>query len=78
MSDLVKIENLKNLIFKIRDQTDLLDTDVAVIYGVETKKINEAVKNNPEKFPDGYVLKLDKSEWDSLKSKFSTSMKGAR
>ena len=78
MSDLVKIENLKNLIIKIRDKTVLLDTDVAVIYGVETKRINEAVKNNPEKFPDGYVLELDKSEWDSLKSKFSTSMKGGK
>jgi len=78
MSDLVKMENLKNLIIHIRDKTVLLDTDVAVIYGVETKRINEAVKNNPEKFPDGYVLELDKSEWDSLKSKFSTSMKGGK
>lgn len=78
MSDIVKIENLKELIFEIRGQRVLLDTDVAVIYGVETKRINEAVKNNPDKFPDGYVMVLDKNEWDSLKSKFSTSIKGGK
>lgn len=78
MSELIRIENLKNLIIEIRGNTVLLDADVAVIYGVETKRINEAVKNNPEKFPDGYVLELNKSEWDSLKSKFSTSMKGGK
>ena len=78
MSGLVKFENIKNLIIEIRDQTVLLDTNVADIYGVEVKRINEAVKNNPEKFPDGYILELDKSEWDSLKSKFSTSTKGGK
>lgn len=78
MSDLIKIENLKELIIEIREKTVLLDSNVAEIYGVEVKRINEAVKNNPEKFPDGYILELDKSEWDSLKSKFSTSMKGGK
>ena len=78
MSDLIKIENLKELIIEIREQTVLLDSNVAEIYGVEVKRINEAVKNNPEKFPDGYILELDKSEWDSLKSKFSTSTKGGK
>ncbi len=42
------------------------------------KRINEAVKNNPEKFPEGYILEFDKSEWDILKSKFSTSIKGGK
>lgn len=75
MSDMIKIENLKNLIIEIRGNTVLLDSDVAMIYGVETKRINEAVKNNPDKFPDGYIVELNKNEWDSLKSKFSTSIK---
>ena len=44
MSGIVKIENLKKLIIEIRDEKVLLDADVAVIYGVETKRINEAVK----------------------------------
>jgi hypothetical protein len=51
MSGLVKLENIENLIIKIREQSVLLDRNVADIYGVEVKRINEAVKNNPEKFP---------------------------
>jgi hypothetical protein len=47
------------------------------LYGVETKRINEAVKNNPEKFPEGYVLILDKSEGQILRSKFSTLEKSS-
>ena len=78
MSNVIRIENLNDLIVEIRDEKVLLDADVAVIYGVETKRINEAVKNNPEKFPAGYILELDKSEWDLLKSKFSTSIKGGK
>jgi hypothetical protein len=51
MSDIVKIENLKGMIIEIRGHSVLIDSDVAQIYGVETKRINEAVRNNPEKFP---------------------------
>ena len=78
MSDITKFETLKDRIIEIRNQKVLLDGDVAEIYGVETKRINEAVKNNPDKFPDGYILELDKTEWDGLKSKFSTSTKGGK
>jgi hypothetical protein len=78
MSDIIKFENLQDRIIEIRDQMVLLDADVAGIYGVETKRINEAVKNNPDKFPAGYVIELDKTEWDGLKSKFSTSTKGGK
>jgi len=78
MNDIVKFENLKNRIIELRGQSVLLDDDVAKIYGVETKRINEAVKNNPDKFPVGYIIELDKTEWDGLKSKFSTSTKGGK
>ena len=78
MSDVAKIENLEEFIIEIKGQKVMLDADVAAIYGVETKRVNEAVKNNPDKFPDGYILELDKNEWDSLKSKFSTSMRGGK
>ena len=78
MSDIVKIENLKGLVIEVRGQSVLLDSDVAELYDVEAKRINEAVKNNPDKFPDGYTMELDKNEWDSLKSKFSTSIKGGK
>ncbi|MBI4936639.1 MAG: ORF6N domain-containing protein [Nitrosomonadales bacterium] len=78
MSDMVKIENLKGMIIEIRGQGVLLDSDVAQIYGVETKRINEAARNNPDKFPDGYLIELNKSEWAALKSKLSTSIKGGK
>ena len=78
MSDIMKFENLQDRIIELRGQSVLLDADVAEIYGVETKRINEAVKNNPDKFPAGYIIELDKTEWDGLKSKFSTSTKGGK
>jgi phage regulator Rha-like protein len=51
---------------------------IANIYGVETKRINEAVKNNINKFPDGYIIDIDETEWQLLKSKYSTSNKGGK
>jgi len=78
MSKIVKLENLQDRIVELRGQKVLLDSDVAEIYGVETKRINEAVKNNPDKFPSGYLIELEKAEWDRLKSKFSTSIKGGK
>ncbi len=50
MSEIIKIDNLKELIIEIRGQSVLLDSDVAQIYGVETRDINQAVANNPDKF----------------------------
>lgn len=55
----------------------LIDSDVAQIYRVETKRINEAVRNNPEKLPDGYILEPDKSEVGLVEAKFSTSINSA-
>jgi len=68
--DIVKIENLKELIIEIRGQGVLLDRDVAQIYGVETRDINKAVTNNPDKFPAGYIIELSKSEKVELVEKF--------
>ena len=62
MSDIAKIENLKDLIIEIRGHSVLLDSDVAKIYGVETRDINKAVANNPDKFPAGFIVELTKSE----------------
>jgi hypothetical protein len=73
MSEMVKIENLKNLIIEIREQKVLLDSDVAHLYGVETKRINEAVKNNPDKFPQDYLFEISKDEFADLRSKNSTA-----
>jgi hypothetical protein len=51
----------------------LLDADVATIYGIETKRVNEAVKNNLDKFPPSYMLVLSDAEFADLRSKFSTA-----
>ena len=56
----------------IRGQCVLLDKDVAILYGVETKRVNEAVRNNIEKFPEGYVFDLSDEESEVLRSKIST------
>jgi hypothetical protein len=74
----ITIEKIADLIVEIRNEKVIIDSDVANIYGVETKRINEAVKNNPEKFPNNYIIELDPGEWGQLKSKFSTSIKGGK
>ena len=63
---------IEEKLITVREKQVLLDRDVALLYVVQTKRINEAVKNNPEKFPEGYVLILDKSEEQILRSKIST------
>ena len=78
MSDVMSSTELEGMILEIRGQRVLLDSDVARIYGVETKRVNEAVRNNPEKFPESYLIEIDKAEWETLKSKFSTSIKGGK
>jgi hypothetical protein len=69
----MKFENLKDRIIELRGQSVLLDADVAEIYGVETKRINEAVKNNPDKFPNDYLFEISEGEFVDLRSKFSTT-----
>ena len=66
-------EKIENLIQEIRGQKVIIDSDVAAIYRVETKRINEAVKNNPEKFPPGYLIELNDTELEILRTKISTA-----
>ena len=73
MSTVAKFENLKDLIVQLRGQSVLLDSDVAAIYKVETKRVNEAVKNNPDKFPHDYMFEITGKEFSDLRSKFSTT-----
>ncbi|MCL1920287.1 MAG: ORF6N domain-containing protein [Kiritimatiellaeota bacterium] len=68
----VTLAQVEDTLITIRGQSVLLDSDVAALYAVETKEINQAVKNNPDKFPEGYVIQLDKAEWQNLRSKFVT------
>ena len=66
MTNIIEVENK---IITLRDQQVILDSDVAELYGVQTKEINQAVKNNPRKFPVGYIFQLDNQEVESLWSK---------
>lgn len=74
----IRFEQVEEKIITLRDTPVIQDTDVAQLYGVETKRINEAVTRNPDKFPAGYIIRLEKAEWNGLKSKFSTSIKGGK
>lgn len=69
---LVKFNEVSEKIITIRNQKVIIDSDVAELYEVQTREINQAVKNNPEKFPDGYVLELNEQELESLRSKYLT------
>jgi len=64
--DLVKFDEVENKIIELRNQKVILDSDIAALYGVETKDINRAVKNNPNKFPDGYIFTLTIDEKNEL------------
>ena len=70
--------NIENMIYEINGKEVMLNTDLAKLYNVETKRINEAVKNNPEKFPDRYLFRITDKEYNSLKSKILTSKGGSR
>ena len=69
MTNLTPID-VESKIITLRGQQVILDCDVAELYGVETKRINEAVSNNPEKFPEGYVLLLEEQEKNELVENF--------
>ena len=69
---------IKEKVLTIRGQNVLLDRSVGELYGVETREINQAVKNNTDKFPEGYIIDLTPEEWENLKSKFLTSSWGGR
>jgi len=78
MENLIKFDDVNNKIITIRNQNVILDSAVAELYGVGTKEVNQAIRNNPSKFPEGYVVQLDQAEWSNLKSKFLTSSWGGK
>ena len=66
-------EQVRQKIVLVRGCQVILDSDVAALYGVETKRVNEAVRNNPDKFPNEYMVELDRQELACLRSKNSTA-----
>ncbi len=72
------IQNIGDFIYLIRGQKVMLDEDLAKIYGVETKVLNQAIKRNKERFPEDFMFQLTVKEFSNLKSQFVTSRWGGR
>lgn len=77
-SGAIDIAAVQSRMLTIRNQQVLLDRDVAALYGVQTKEINQAIRNNPGKFPEGFVFQLNEDEFENWKSKILTSNLSAR
>lgn len=67
------LPEIENRIFTIRGFSVMLDSDLAKLYGVETKRINEAVKRNISRFPELFMFQLTYIEWENLRFQFGTS-----
>ena len=80
MNEIIEKEilNIKDMIYEINGVEVMIDSDLAKLYNVETKRINEAVKNNPNKFPERFSFRISEKEYCVLKSKISTSKGGSR
>lgn len=70
MKENKQIQQVESKIIVIRDTQVVLDRDIAELYGVETRDINKAVKNNPDKFPQDYIITLNKEEKKRTGGKF--------
>ncbi len=68
----LQLENINNKIYEIRDLKVMLDSDLAKLYKVETKRINEAVRRNPERFPSDMMFKITQNEAETLRSQNAT------
>ncbi|MBO7408775.1 MAG: ORF6N domain-containing protein [Paludibacteraceae bacterium] len=66
----ISIEDVQDRIVVLRGEPVILDRDVAELYGVHTKEVNQAVKNNLRKFPDGYILPVKEDEMNELVKNF--------
>lgn len=69
---LFSVEDIANSILLVRSQKVLLDSDLAALYGVETKVLLQAVKRNRRRFPEDFMLRLAADEWQALRSQFVT------
>lgn len=67
---IIKFDDLENKLIQYKNQLVLVDSDVAQLYGVETREVNQAVLNNLDKFPDGYIIELTKEEKNELVKNF--------
>lgn len=73
LQSLIPAERIEHAILLIRGQRVMLDRDLASLYGVETRTLNQAVRRNLSRFPDDFIFQLTKEEFDHWKSQFVTS-----
>ncbi len=73
---IIPAERIEQAIYLIRGQKVMLDVDLAKPYGTSTKRFNEQVRRNADRFPDDFMFQLSDEEWESLRSQFATSKKG--
>ena len=71
-NEMIRFDDIKNKIFTIRGVQVMLDSDLAKLYAVETKVLNQAVKRNAERFPEKFHFQLMHNEYSSLRSQFVT------
>ena len=72
------IKNIQSKIYEIRNQKVMLDFDLAQLYEVETKVLNQSVKRNPDRFPEDFMFQLTEEEFNNLRSQFVTSSWGGK
>ncbi len=75
-TSLVPVERIERAILLIRGEKVMLDSDLAELYGVETKRLNEQVQRNLGRFPEDFMFQLTPEEWNSLRSQFATLKRG--
>ena len=73
-----EIQTIQDKIYEIRGQRVMLDFDLATMYGVETRRLNEQVKRNIERFPEDFMFQLTKGELEILKSQIVISNSGEK
>ena len=73
INSLLSEETIANKIYFIRNQKVMLDRDLAILYGIETKRLKEQVKRNISRFPEDFMFELTKSEFENWRSQFATS-----
>jgi len=78
MKNMIPVERIERKIYLIRGNRVMLDSDLAEVYKVETKVLNQAVKRNLKRFPASYMFKVKKNEYNSLRSQFVTLENGGR
>jgi hypothetical protein len=69
---------LVNKIYSLRNSRVMVDSDLAELYQVDTKRLNEQVRRNPDRFPHDFMFQMDQHEWESLRSQIATSKRGGR